>query len=51
MNPDRIELAQLVENLQIHHPQRDGDWLTPQALRQLLRLIYNILMEDPNARP
>jgi len=37
------ELVQLIENLQIHHPQRDGDWLKPEDLRQILRLMYYLL--------
>ena len=37
-----IDLAQVVENLQIHHSQRDGDWLKPQDLRLILRLMYHL---------
>jgi len=40
-----VDLAGLAENLEIHHPERDGDWLRPQDTRRLMRLIYQILME------
>jgi len=39
------ELAELVENLEIHHPQRDGDYLRPQELRGLVRMIYLTILE------
>jgi len=36
------ELSEVIENLQIHHSRRDGDWLKPQDLRLILRLMYHL---------
>ncbi len=45
------ELSEVIENLQIHHSRRDGDWLKPQELRLILRLMYHLLVggvtDDP----
>jgi len=38
-----LELIRVVENAQVHHPQRDGDWMEPHDLRQILRLMYYLL--------
>jgi len=40
----KAELAELAENLEIHHPRRDGDWLRPEDLRKLLRLMYMLVV-------
>ena len=50
MNPqDRHELfadlASEMENAQIHHPQRDADWIRPADLRRILRSVYQVLMD------
>ncbi len=54
MNPEetvliKSTLAQVVEGLEIHHERKDGDWLRPQDLRQILRLMYFLLIDttDP----
>ena len=42
-------LTMVVENLEIHHSRKDGDWLRPEELRQILRLMYYLVtnIEDP----
>ncbi len=38
-----------VENLEIHHQRRDGDWLKPEDLREILRLMYFLITDVPDA--
>ncbi len=42
-------LSLVIENLEIHHQRRDGDWLRPSDLRQILRLMYYLVVNitDP----
>jgi len=44
------ELTRVMENVEIHHTSRDGDWLRPQDLRLILRLIQQALMELTDGR-
>ncbi len=44
------ELTQVMENLEIHHPERDGDWMTPESLRHVLRLILGVLTAVEDSR-
>ncbi len=46
------DLVTEAENAQLHHPSRDSDWLRPEVLRRVLRLIVHILegeYDDPTA--
>ncbi len=36
-------LTIVVENLEVHHARKDGDWLRPEDLRQILRLMYYLV--------
>jgi len=38
------ELTTLAEDIQVHHAERDGDWLRPEELRELLRQMYYSLL-------
>jgi len=40
----RIELVRHAENLELHHAKRDGDWMRPEDLRHLLRLMIEIII-------
>ncbi len=51
MNPDErqeieAELIEVVEDNQVHHPRRDGDWMEPKALRKILRLMYWLIVPE-----
>ena len=36
------ELVMLAENIELHHSERDHDWLRPEDLRMILRLLYQL---------
>ena len=38
------ELVRVSENLELHHPERDKDWMRPQDLREVLRLLVQGLI-------
>ena len=39
------ELTRMAESLELHHVKRDPDWLRPESLRGLLRLMLYLLQE------
>ncbi len=45
MMDQMIGLTAMVENVNLHHPSRDSDYLRPEELRELLRLIFYSLLE------
>jgi len=42
------QLIQVIENLEIHHVRRDGDWMRPEDLREVLRLMYFLITNSPD---
>jgi len=38
--------VRFAESLEIHHTRRDGDWLTPESLRKILRLTISLVTDQ-----
>ena len=40
-----IQLMEMAEAIELHHERRDRDWLRPEELRRVLRLMYFLLSD------